>query len=283
MTIGDTIWLATALLARQNPRAHGFSYETILRKVFELDASLKAVSVHAHLSSHCVASKRASPATLRILTENPDGTLRLFRAGDPFHTTRRGGRTQPKLHSVPEEFHSLLQPEVEEAPPVQYSEEDDPLLALTGVGKELWQSLGGGEAFIRAVRQEAPFTLRPHPPMPSSSPLKMILEKLANGKSDAAKKTPSRARSFSEVWPRIEAHEGEDFRTIQGKLFSYNIRGSAVVPRPGKAEETNRLLPRSDFQKAWDRRPLTGPGQIHDLQGPSYVYAILTDPRISGR
>jgi hypothetical protein len=32
--------------------------------------------------------------------------------------------------------------------------EDDPILALAGVGKEMWRKLGGGEAFIRALRAE---------------------------------------------------------------------------------------------------------------------------------
>jgi|HubBroStandDraft_6_1064221.scaffolds.fasta_scaffold260740_2 hypothetical protein len=274
MTIADTIWLATALLEKENPRAEGFSYETILRKVSELDASLKPGSVHAHLSAHCIASKRASPATLRILTENPDGTLRLFRSGDPYDRTRRVGRTQPRPNAIPAEYHSLLQPGDNRAEPFRFLPEEDPILALTGVGKEMWKRLGGGEAFLRALREDGPLVLPS--PRPSNG------KSRENGSGSPAK-LPARSRSFDDVWPRIEAHAGEEFRTIRGKPFSYNIRGSAVVPRPGKAAETNRLLPRSHFQKAWDRRPLSGPGQIHDLQGPAYVYAILTDPRICGR
>jgi hypothetical protein len=287
VTIADTIWLATALLEKENPRAAGFSYETILEKVSDLDATLKPGSVHAHLSAHCIASKRASPATLRILTENPDGTLRLFRLGDHYHGTRRVGRTQPKPHAIPSEYHSLLQPEDNLAEPFRFLPEEDPILALTGVGKEMWKRLGGGEAFLRAVREDGPLVL-PSRAKLQSSPFTNAIEKPTNGKSSkngsgSPPKLPARPRSFDDVWPRIEAHAGEEFRTIRGKPFSYNIRGSAVVPRPGKATETNRLLPRSHFQKAWDRRPLSGPGQIHDLQGPAYVYAILTDPRICGR
>jgi hypothetical protein len=43
---------------------------------------------------------------------------------------------------------------------------------------------------------------------------------------------------------------------------------------------TYRLLPRSQFARAFERAPLGGPGQLQDLQGPSYLFAILTDPRI---
>jgi len=287
MTIGDTIWLAVALLEKENPKALGFNHETILKKVFSLNHSLKPISVQAHVNAHCVASKKANSATLRILTENPDGTLRRFRLGDPYHPTRKRGRTQPKPHSLPPEYRSLLLPEDPHETPSQFSAEEDPILALSGVGKEMWKKLGGGEAFIRAIREDGPLVW-PAQPMPKSSPFIKLLDKLTNGKSGESGHVPppdfpARPQSFEDVWPRIEAHAGEEFRTIRDKPFSYNIRGSSVVPRPGRGAETNRLLPRSHFQKAWERRPLSGPGQIHDLQGPAYVYAILSDPRICGR
>jgi hypothetical protein len=40
-------------------------------------------------------------------------------------------------------------------------------------------------------------------------------------------------------------------------------------------------LTRTQFQKAYERSPLQGPGQLQDLQGPSYLFAILTDPRVA--
>jgi hypothetical protein len=40
-------------------------------------------------------------------------------------------------------------------------------------------------------------------------------------------------------------------------------------------------LPRQDFEKAWHRRPLTRTRELQDLQGPSYLFAILTDPRVA--
>jgi hypothetical protein len=38
--------------------------------------------------------------------------------------------------------------------PIANPIEEDPILALTGVGKEMWEKLGGGEAFIRGLRAE---------------------------------------------------------------------------------------------------------------------------------
>ena len=83
--------------------------------------------------------------------------------------------------------------------------------------------------------------------------------------------------SFTQVWNKIGAHAGEVFSTVTGKQFVYNIDGNVVRP-----EHTKRNIPRSDFEKAYALMPLKGPGQINQLvQGPTYVYAILTDSRIS--
>lgn len=80
---------------------------------------------------------------------------------------------------------------------------------------------------------------------------------------------------FTSVWARIEANAGQPFRLKTGKEFTYTVSGGCVHP------PTNRQLPRSHFEQAWNRLPVVGPGQLQDLQGPSYLYAIVTDPRIA--
>lgn len=82
--------------------------------------------------------------------------------------------------------------------------------------------------------------------------------------------------SFDVVWSRIQAHQGEVFHQVRGGEFSYSMSGQVVRP-----DRTNRLLPRSQFEKAFERFPVIGPGDLRNLQGPSYLYAILTDPRIA--
>ena len=81
---------------------------------------------------------------------------------------------------------------------------------------------------------------------------------------------------FTPIWDRIEAHAGSEFRQKTGRLFTYSLTGNAVIP-----STTNRLLARTQFQRAYERSPLSGPGQVQDLQGPSYLFAILTDPRVA--
>lgn len=82
--------------------------------------------------------------------------------------------------------------------------------------------------------------------------------------------------TFSAIWDRICAHQNEPFSQKRGGEFSYGVSGNTVIP-----DRTNRSLPKSDFEKAYARMPVSGPGKLQDLQGPSYLFAILTDPRIS--
>jgi hypothetical protein len=81
--------------------------------------------------------------------------------------------------------------------------------------------------------------------------------------------------TFDSVWQRIEAHAGETFRQKRGGEFTYEARSGAVHP-----DRTNRALPRSHFEQAFDHVPLNSTVPLQRLQGPSYLYAILMDPRI---
>jgi hypothetical protein len=83
------------------------------------------------------------------------------------------------------------------------------------------------------------------------------------------------ALNFAEVWSRIESHAGEEFTQIRGGTFRYSIVGSILRP-----DRTNRGLPRAQFEEALSLVPLPNTTVVHHLQGPSYVYAILMDPRI---
>ena len=77
------------------------------------------------------------------------------------------------------------------------------------------------------------------------------------------------------VWSRIRQHEGEGFQLIRGDVFTYEMFDNYLLP-VGRV----RHLSRTNFGKALVRVPLDGYQSVKDLQGPSYVYAILMDPRI---
>jgi hypothetical protein len=80
---------------------------------------------------------------------------------------------------------------------------------------------------------------------------------------------------FSKIWERIEGHQGQVFRQIRGGEFVYAIRGGCLVP-----DRTNRQIPRSHFERAFERVPLQSTVRLQSLQGPSYIYAVIMDPRI---
>jgi hypothetical protein len=80
-----------------------------------------------------------------------------------------------------------------------------------------------------------------------------------------------------EVFGRIAAHAGETFWQVRGQPFTYEVSGQSV-----KLHRTNRIVTKAEFAKALERCPLTGPGQINDVQAPSYVFAILVDERVNG-
>lgn len=83
--------------------------------------------------------------------------------------------------------------------------------------------------------------------------------------------------SFEEIWERIIANEGETFQTISGSPFTYNVKKGTV-----HLSRTEYQISRSDFEKAYTLVPIRGPGAISKIvRGPSYLWAILHDKRIS--
>ena len=81
---------------------------------------------------------------------------------------------------------------------------------------------------------------------------------------------------IAKVWEKIKKLEGEEFHTKRGLSFTYRIAGNEFHP-----SRTEWLITRADFERALEYVPCDGPGVISNLiQGPSYVWAVLHDPRI---
>ncbi len=83
--------------------------------------------------------------------------------------------------------------------------------------------------------------------------------------------------SFEEVWKRVVASEGQEFKTSTNLPFTYKIRRNSLCP-----SRTKYNVSKSDFAKAYELVPILGPGKISDIvRGPTYMWAILHDKRIS--
>ena len=78
------------------------------------------------------------------------------------------------------------------------------------------------------------------------------------------------------VWERIVAHAGETFHTKRGIPYTYHVRNHLVI-----LENTNRNILYSNFETSLK---VVNPSVIKfehlNLQGPSYIYGIITDDRI---
>lgn len=138
--VADEIWIATALLHRENPKREDFFVSEIVDRARRenLFGDLRpGVQVHAYL--HCVANLAPNPGRYRMLYATGKKTRRLFRDGDHFHQERGSGKVTPRKEDIDAQYHSLLDWYQDEFIRKRKSvEKNDPILELRGLGKDIW-------------------------------------------------------------------------------------------------------------------------------------------------
>jgi hypothetical protein len=154
LKVADEVWIATALLHREHPDRPDFTLDEIVdrAKAEGLTAELRR-GVYVHAVQHCVANRPPNPGRYRMLYETGPGRRRLFRLGDPYHPDRNGGKTTPEPGDLPPSYGYLLSwygswCEAE----AKRSEQGDPLLALIGLGKDLWADEPADD-YVRRLRE----------------------------------------------------------------------------------------------------------------------------------
>jgi hypothetical protein len=138
--VADEVWVATALLHRENPSRVDFTPREIeARAAREQIIHERRPGVYVHANSHCVANRRPSPNIYCMLYETRPGYRRLFKTGDTAHPDREGGKIIPDADDIPLHYGDLLNWYE------QWNKEEglrkralDPLLALYGSGKHIW-------------------------------------------------------------------------------------------------------------------------------------------------
>jgi hypothetical protein len=138
--VADEVWLATALLHRENPSRGDFTPKEIEARVArEAITEETRPGIYVHAVQHCVANRPPNPGCYRMLYETRPGYRRLFRKGDPYDPRREGGKTIPEADEIPLRYADLLRwyDRWSQLESVKASE-SDPLLALYGSGKKLW-------------------------------------------------------------------------------------------------------------------------------------------------
>lgn len=138
--VANEVWIATALLHRENPKREDFTVAEIIERARRenISGALRAsVQVHAYL--HCVANRPPNPRCHRMLYATGKNTRRLFRETDDFDPKRRRGKILPDKEDIPAKYHPLLDWYGEKFNGRRTgSKENDPILGLRGLGKEIW-------------------------------------------------------------------------------------------------------------------------------------------------
>ena len=108
--VADEVWIATALLHRENPDREDFEINEIVDRVYKenLFGRLRP-GVQIHASAHCVANKRPNPGNYRMLFETGRGRRRLFKKTDEYHPYREGGKMVPDKRVIPEKYWELVE------------------------------------------------------------------------------------------------------------------------------------------------------------------------------
>ena len=109
VTCAVEVFVATALLHREQPNRPEFTIQEIVRRAAQENITgemRQGVSVHA--SQHCIANKAPNPNRHRMLYASGKNTRRLLQPGDEVHPDRTG-KIFPDLGEVPERYLPLLE------------------------------------------------------------------------------------------------------------------------------------------------------------------------------
>lgn len=152
--VADEVWIATALLHREQRQRDDFSIEEIVgRAAKEGIAGVNRPGVYVHVVQHCVANRPPNPGRYRMLFETSPGRRRLFRKGDSYHSEREGAKEVPSQEDIPAEYRSLLDWYRDWSSRSAHSRlETDPLLSLAKSRKGEWTADQADE-YVRQLRE----------------------------------------------------------------------------------------------------------------------------------
>ena len=150
--VADEAWVGLGLLHREQPERETFTAREILERIRAEQAypELRA-GVQVHIQLHNVANIEPNSARYRMFWKTND-TYRLIRPGD-HALASRSGKTKPKREQLPARYHYLLDWYENEycSKANAMKEDDDPILQMRGVGKEIWADTDPDE-YVRGLR-----------------------------------------------------------------------------------------------------------------------------------
>ena len=153
LKIHEEVFIATALLHRENPERPDFSVTEILDRIKDLHLTDPLRSgVRTHIHSHCVANVRPDGGRYRTLYAAGD-RRRLLLAGDDVHPERTGV-IFPEADSLPPQYRELVTwaKQRYEKSGAKNARWLDSILSMAGMGKELWKGENPDE-YVRRLRE----------------------------------------------------------------------------------------------------------------------------------
>jgi hypothetical protein len=152
--VADEVWIATALLHRKHPNLEDFSIDEIVESARREGMTGKQrPGVYVHVVQHCVANRPPNPGRYCMLFETAKGRRRLWRPGDRIDPKRSGAKNHPEREDVPDPYHILLDWYLTKyAKTSGEAGSSDPILALRGMGKEIWRG-EHPDKYVRKLRE----------------------------------------------------------------------------------------------------------------------------------
>jgi hypothetical protein len=151
--VADEVWIVTALMHRENPDREDFTIEEIVARAKKEGIATFRPGVYVHVVQHCVANRAPNPGRYRTLFQTAKDRRRLFRPGDSYDPAREGSKVLPNREDIPAKYHSLLDwYNAKFASKRSVIKRTDPLLALRGSGRKLWEDEHADD-YIRRLRE----------------------------------------------------------------------------------------------------------------------------------
>lgn len=153
----DRVWIATALLHRENPGREDFSKAEIRDRGKREGFIGETNTFQVHVNQHCVANRKPNNVNHRMLFRESKGRRRLFRQGDAT-SPGRIGKITPNREDIPEKYRFLLDwyqkwsANSSRGGSGNAGPAIDPLLRLRGSGREIWKHEHADE-FVRNLRE----------------------------------------------------------------------------------------------------------------------------------
>ncbi len=154
LKVADEVWIATALLHRENPKRADFTSSEIMERIRRESATTSLrPDLQLHVSQHCVANRPPNPGRYRMLFATGKSRRRLFRTGDLYDPNRAGSKTAPEREKIPSRYRPLLDwywSTYRKSAPTGRADRD-PILALRGFGRKIWDERA--DDYVRRVRE----------------------------------------------------------------------------------------------------------------------------------